>query len=119
MFIHLLPVAFDHLLLPGHAARRPCQVIGRSLAAMRERGVKVVFGRWLIDGNPMVVLFDVDAAMGRAAEWKKVNLPSQPAPLCPENSTSICTPHRIQLLLPTPTLPSLPTQPPALGVSLI
>lgn len=48
------------------------QVIARTIAAMREGGVKVVFGRWLIEGHPMVVLFDVEAAAHRAGEWKKV-----------------------------------------------
>ena len=49
----------------------PPPVMARAIASMTEAGVKVVFGRWLIEGNPMVVLFDVGAAKERAAEWKK------------------------------------------------
>jgi glycogen(starch) synthase len=37
---------------------------------MRENGVFVVFGRWLIEGSPLVVLFDVNKSYGRMNEWK-------------------------------------------------
>jgi len=34
----------------------------RTIDAMRARGVKVTYGRWLIEGYPQVVLFDVGSA---------------------------------------------------------
>ena len=48
-----------------------CPVMRATLAAMRERGVIVTYGRWLIDGAPYVVLFDVEAAMNNLDEWKQ------------------------------------------------
>eukprot|EP01147_Barroeca_monosierra_P010384 gene10384-2516_t len=48
-----------------------CPVFQATLKSMRERGISVVFGRWLVDGAPYVVLFDVDAAMCHLSDWKK------------------------------------------------
>eukprot|EP00730_Choanoeca_flexa_P014306 TRINITY_DN6210_c0_g1_i1.p1 TRINITY_DN6210_c0_g1~~TRINITY_DN6210_c0_g1_i1.p1 ORF type:complete len:682 (+),score=200.80 TRINITY_DN6210_c0_g1_i1:1262-3307(+) len=48
-----------------------CPVMAATLASLREAGVHVVYGRWLIDGAPKVLLFDVKAAWDRADEWKK------------------------------------------------
>jgi glycogen(starch) synthase len=41
-----------------------------SLASMRERGVKLIYGRWLIEGAPKVILFDTGSAYNRLDEWK-------------------------------------------------
>lgn len=46
------------------------EVMRNTLAAMRAKGVTVHFGRWLIDGAPKVVLFDLESCMGRLAEWR-------------------------------------------------
>lgn len=43
----------------------------KTIAAMKERGVGVKFGYWLIDGHPMVVLFDLGSVVCRLDEWKK------------------------------------------------
>jgi glycogen(starch) synthase len=40
------------------------------LTAMRERGVKVLYGRWLIDGAPDVILFDTSSQHHKLDEWK-------------------------------------------------
>lgn len=40
------------------------------LAAMRERGVKCLYGRWLIEGAPKVLLFDTSSMYHRLDEWK-------------------------------------------------
>lgn len=37
---------------------------------MRERGVKLIYGRWLIEGAPKVILFDTGSAYDRLDEWK-------------------------------------------------
>ena len=37
---------------------------------MRNSGVKVFFGKWLVDGSPSVVLFDLESATHRLNEWK-------------------------------------------------
>jgi len=37
---------------------------------MNERGIKTLYGRWLIDGAPRVLLFDTGTAYGYLDEWK-------------------------------------------------
>lgn len=41
-----------------------------TLDSMRERGVKFLYGRWLIEGAPRVLLFDTGSAYGHLDEWK-------------------------------------------------
>ncbi|GMM54486.1 hypothetical protein DAKH74_011020 [Maudiozyma humilis] len=41
-----------------------------ALRAMRDRGVHFVYGRWLIDGAPRVILFDFDSVRHLLNEWK-------------------------------------------------
>jgi len=53
-----------------------------TLASMRERGVKVLFGRWLIEGAPNVILFDTGSQHHKLDEWKADlwNLAGIPSP---------------------------------------
>lgn len=53
-----------------------------SLESMRERGVKYLYGRWLIEGGPRVLLFDTGCVMNRLDEWKSDlwNLAGIPTP---------------------------------------
>ena len=37
---------------------------------MKDRGVKLIYGRWLIEGAPNVILFDTGSAYNRLDEWK-------------------------------------------------
>ena len=37
----------------------------------RQKGYKVHCGRWLVEGNPQVILFDVGSASHRMAEFKQ------------------------------------------------
>jgi glycogen(starch) synthase len=37
---------------------------------MRDRGIKLIYGRWLIEGAPKVILFDTGSAYNRLDEWK-------------------------------------------------
>ncbi|CAR30917.1 ZYRO0E05566p [Zygosaccharomyces rouxii] len=46
---------------------RPLQSV---LKSMHSRGVRFVFGRWLIDGSPRVILFKLDSVRGFLNEWK-------------------------------------------------
>ncbi|CAD6580866.1 MAG: proteasome regulatory particle base subunit, partial [Tremellales sp. Tagirdzhanova-0007] len=41
-----------------------------TIAAMQERGVKLIYGRWLIEGAPRVLLFDTGSCYNRMDEWK-------------------------------------------------
>jgi glycogen(starch) synthase len=53
-----------------------------SLQSMKDRGVKYLYGRWLIEGGPRVLLFDTGSMMSRLDEWKTDlwNLAGIPAP---------------------------------------
>lgn len=42
-----------------------------TIHAMRSQGVNVVFGNWLIEGYPQVVLFDIKSSAYRLEQWKK------------------------------------------------
>ncbi|KAL1237705.1 Glycogen [starch] synthase [Trichinella spiralis] len=42
-----------------------------AVESIRSQGVKVIFGRWLIDGYPKVILFDITTAAWRLDQWKK------------------------------------------------
>ena len=44
--------------------------LAASLDAMRAQGVKALYGRWLIEGNPYVLLFDTGSQYFRLDEWK-------------------------------------------------
>ena len=41
-----------------------------TLASMSAQGVKYLYGRWLIEGGPTVLLFDTGSMMSRLDEWK-------------------------------------------------
>lgn len=41
-----------------------------TLAAMRAQGVKTLYGRWLVEGNPHILLFDISSQYSRLDEWK-------------------------------------------------
>ena len=45
-------------------------IIQKCLEEMRLSGVKVLFGKWLVDGYPSVILFDLEAMLYRLNEWK-------------------------------------------------
>lgn len=38
---------------------------------MREKGFDVKIGRWLVDGNPQIILFDIASASAKLNEWKQ------------------------------------------------
>lgn len=42
----------------------------KSIESMRSKGIKVLYGRWLIEGAPQVLLFDTGSAYSRLDEWK-------------------------------------------------
>lgn len=47
-----------------------CPITKYCLESMRNEGVRVVFGKWLIDGSPSVILFDLESVLHRLNEWK-------------------------------------------------
>ncbi|VVT56991.1 uncharacterized protein SAPINGB_P005478 [Magnusiomyces paraingens] len=44
--------------------------IASALKAMSDRGIRYLYGRWLIDGAPRVLLFDIGSASHHLTEWK-------------------------------------------------
>ena len=44
--------------------------LAATLDTMREAGVKMLYGRWLIEGAPNVLLFDTGSQYSRLDEWK-------------------------------------------------
>ena len=53
------------------------------MQAMKDRGVGMMYGRWLIEGAPRVLLFDTKTAYGYMDEWKAdlwnaASIPSPP-----------------------------------------
>lgn len=41
-----------------------------TLRAMKDGGIKYIYGRWLIEGAPRVLLFDTGSVYNRLDEWK-------------------------------------------------
>ncbi|XP_025770104.1 glycogen [starch] synthase, muscle [Puma concolor] len=48
----------------------PTPALKRTLDSMNSKGCKVYFGRWLIEGGPLVVLLDVGASAWALERWK-------------------------------------------------
>jgi glycogen(starch) synthase len=56
--------------------------LATTMQAMKDRGVEMVYGRWLIEGAPRVLLFDLKTAFKWLDEWKTDlwNVASIPSP---------------------------------------
>lgn len=44
--------------------------IQQALRKMRDNGFHFIYGKWLIDSSPKVILFDLDSTRHRLSEWK-------------------------------------------------
>lgn len=53
-----------------------------TINSMKERGIGIMYGRWLIEGAPRVLLIDTKTAYGYMDEWKADlwNVASIPSP---------------------------------------
>ncbi|KAJ3549356.1 hypothetical protein NMY22_g907 [Coprinellus aureogranulatus] len=56
--------------------------VAATIDSMRQQGVKILYGRWLIEGNPQVLLFDTGSVYSKLDEWKADlwNLAGIPSP---------------------------------------
>jgi len=56
--------------------------LAETIQAMKDRGIHIVYGRWLIEGAPRVLLFDLKSASHYKNEWKADlwNVASIPSP---------------------------------------
>jgi len=48
-----------------------CSPLYRARQTLRDRGYKVIIGNWLVEGNPIVVLFDIGSASHYMNSWKQ------------------------------------------------
>ena len=46
------------------------EIIQEAIRSMNTHGIRVIYGRWLIDGYPQVILFDIGSASWKLDEWK-------------------------------------------------
>lgn len=46
----------------------PC--FAETIEVFQQHGIKVIYGHWLIDGYPAVILFDIGSAAYKLDEWK-------------------------------------------------
>jgi len=49
----------------------PHHPLGQAIENIRQKGYKVHCGRWLVDGNPQVILFDIGSASHKMSEMKQ------------------------------------------------
>lgn len=56
--------------------------LAATIQSMRDRGIGILYGRWLIEGAPRVILIDTKTAYRYMDEWKTDlwNIASIPAP---------------------------------------
>jgi glycogen(starch) synthase len=56
--------------------------LAATIQSMKDRGIGILYGRWLIEGAPRVLLFDTKTAYGYMNEWKADlwNVASIPSP---------------------------------------
>lgn len=45
-------------------------LIRECINEMRSSGVKILHGKWLVDGSPNVILFDLESMSHRLTEWR-------------------------------------------------
>ena len=79
------PMEVEEIVPEDHA-------ILSALETMAKYGVKYLHGRWLIEGAPRVLLFDLESMRGKSDEWKhdlweNAKIPSPPGD--PETNDAI------------------------------
>lgn len=69
-YLLLGPYVHPNVSAIFEAMEVPDTPFGRAVTAMREEGLEVHYGQWLIDGRPNVVLFNPNSIYDRLAEIK-------------------------------------------------
>jgi len=69
-YVMLGPLRSSHMHEVEPFSPPPCTPLARSMRKCREKGWQVIAGRWLVEGNPTVVLFDIGTAAGNMNAWK-------------------------------------------------
>lgn len=47
------------------------EIFQEAIHSLNKHGIRVIYGRWLIDGYPQVILFDIGSASWKLDEWKQ------------------------------------------------
>lgn len=76
------PLSYKSAPMEVEATEPSTPEMRATLKSMSDKGVKYLYGRWLIEGGPNVLLFDTGSMMGRLDEWKSDlwNLAGIPTP---------------------------------------
>jgi hypothetical protein len=64
------PLSYKSAPMEVEAEEPTDQHLLDTLDSMRSQGVKLLYGRWLVEGAPHVLLFDTISAYSRLDEWK-------------------------------------------------
>lgn len=64
------PLSYKTAPMEVEALEPPAGIIRDTLEIMASQGVKYLFGRWLVEGAPYVLLFDTGSVFNRLDEWK-------------------------------------------------
>ncbi|PPQ78889.1 hypothetical protein CVT25_002377 [Psilocybe cyanescens] len=64
------PLSYKTAPMEVEAEEPTDEHLAATLESMRAQGVKALYGRWLIEGNPHVLLFDTGSVYSRLDEWK-------------------------------------------------
>jgi glycogen synthase len=64
------PLSYKTAPMEVEAQEPTDSALSAALESMRAQGVKVLYGRWLIEGAPRVLLFDTGSKYSRLDEWK-------------------------------------------------
>jgi hypothetical protein len=64
------PLSYKTASLEVEALEPDSPELKLALNSMTERGVKYLYGRWLIEGAPKVLLFDTGSVYQKLDEWK-------------------------------------------------
>ncbi|KAL0084184.1 glycosyltransferase family 3 protein [Phycomyces blakesleeanus] len=64
------PLSYKTAPMEVEALEPPNAQIRETLEEMEREGIKYLFGRWLVEGAPYVLLFDTNSALHKLDEWK-------------------------------------------------
>jgi glycogen(starch) synthase len=64
------PLSYQSAPMEVEALEPPNDKLRETLNAMSAHGVKYLFGRWLVESAPYVLLFDTNSCMDKLDEWK-------------------------------------------------
>lgn len=76
------PLSYKTAPMEVEAQEPTDPALAATLESMRAQGVKALYGRWLIEGAPQVLLFDTGSMYSKLDEWKADlwNLAGIPSP---------------------------------------